>query len=98
MDSMPELKAEIGELKNAPFTAVGFNVDADKERGRILAAQHELAWAQNYLGEKSDFAKQLAVSSVPAYYLIGSDGMLIGSSSDWKEIRRLLKEKLVVNR
>lgn len=88
---MPELKAEIGELKNAPFTAVGFNVDADKERGRILAAQHELAWAQNYLGEKSDFAKQLAVSSVPAYYLIGS-------SSDWKEIRRLLKEKLVVNR
>lgn len=94
LDSMPELRADIGGLKNASFTAIGFNVDADTELGRSLAGRLKLNWAQNYLGEDSDFARQLAISSVPAYYLIGPDGKLVGSSSAWQEIRKLLEENL----
>ena len=91
---MSQLKADIADLKDAPFTTVGVNVDADKERGRALTASLELTWAQNYVGEHSDLTRQLAVSSVPAYYLIGPEGKLIGSSSDWQEMRKLLKENL----
>ena len=92
--TMPELKGDIESLKNASFTAIGFNVDADKNHGRTLAQRLGLGWAQNYLGESSVFARQLAISAVPSYYLIGPDGMLIGSSSEWKEIRSSLLERL----
>jgi thiol-disulfide isomerase/thioredoxin len=92
--SMAQLKADIVEMKDVPFTAIGVNVDADKDRGRALTASLELNWAQNCVGEHSDLTRQLAVSSVPAYYLIGPDGKLIGSSSDWQEMRKLLKENL----
>jgi hypothetical protein len=34
--------------------------------------------------------RQLAVSSVPAYYLIGPDGKLIGSANQWEQIEQLL--------
>lgn len=42
--------------------------------------------AQNYTGEDSDVAQQLTVSEVPAYYVIGPDGKLLGSSSELKEL------------
>ncbi len=92
--SMPQLRADVADLETAPFTAIGINVDADKTRGQAAAENHGLAWAQNYVGEDSDLAHQLAVSSVPAYYLIGPNGTLVGSSSEWKEIQNLLQEKL----
>ena len=94
LDSMPQLKADIANLAQGPFTAIGINVDADKKRGQAVAKSFSLDWAQNYVGEDSDLALQLAVSSVPAYYLIGPDGKLVGSSSEWTEIHQLLQEKL----
>jgi hypothetical protein len=33
----------------------------------------------------------LAVSSVPAYYLIGPDGKLVGSTNQWETIEQLLR-------
>jgi hypothetical protein len=38
--------------------------------------------------------RQLAVSSVPAYYLIGPDGKLVGSANQWDEIEKLLSTEL----
>ena len=92
--SMPQLKSDIADMKQVPFTAIGINVDSDKKHGQTVASNLGLTWAQNYVGENSDLARQLAVSSVPAYYLIGPDGKLIGSSSEWKEIRQILQAKL----
>ncbi len=51
-------------------------------------------WAQNYMGSDSDLMRQLAVSSVPAYYLIGPDGKLIGSANQWEKIEQLLSTEL----
>ena len=36
----------------------------------------------------------LAVSSVSAYYLIGPDGKLIGSSNTWEEAEKFLGDAL----
>jgi hypothetical protein len=38
--------------------------------------------------------RQLAVSSVPAYYLIGPDGKLLGSANQWELVEKLLREEL----
>ena len=59
-------------------------------RGQIRPYLIQLSWAQNYLGAKSDMMRQLAVSSVPVYYLIGLDGKLVGSANVWEEMKEIL--------
>ncbi len=92
--SMPELVAAAEELADAPVTFVGLNIDADAAAGRRLAETKGLAWAQNYLGEDSAMARQLAVSSAPAYFLIGPEGTLLRSSTEWGEIKAALVAEL----
>lgn len=90
IESMPEVKHLSEKLTGRGVTFVGLNIDGDTERAKAAAARLRLTWAQNYLGEDSDMAKQLALSSVPAYYFIGPDGKLIASDSQWKEIKKKL--------
>jgi len=51
-------------------------------------------WSQNDLGDDSDMVRQLAISSVPTCYLIGPDGLLVASSSNWLEIKGKLTTAL----
>lgn len=90
IESMPDIKHLSEELSGRGITFVGLNIDDDLERAKAAANRHRLTWAQNYLGENSALAKQLALSSVPAYYFIGPDGKLIASDGQWKEIKKKL--------
>ncbi|BBO33571.1 M56 family metallopeptidase [Lacipirellula parvula] len=83
LESMPQLKATVDRLAQQPITAVGLNLDRDPEAGKRIAEREGMSWAQNYLGDQSDLAKQLALSSVPTYYLIGPDGTLLASTTEW---------------
>ena len=56
---------------------VGLNIDKRPADAEILVEKNHWNWAQNYLGAQSDMARQLAISSVPIYYLIGPDGKLV---------------------
>ena len=38
--------------------------------------------------------RQLSISTVPAYYLIGLDGKLLGSANQWEQIEKLLDAEL----
>lgn len=91
MASMPNLKADLEKYKQQPLTAVGLNVDEDRAKAEEVTRSSQLDWAQNYLGANSDLMRQLAVSSVPTYYLIGPDGKLIGSANTWDEIKAMLE-------
>jgi hypothetical protein len=71
-------------------TFIGLNIDKDKNLAAKLARDRDSNWSQNYLGESSDMARQLAISSAPAYYLIGPDGTLVASSTEWKELAHKL--------
>ena len=92
--TMPEIRATVAELPDERVTFVGLNVDADESRGRALAEKGGWQWAQNYLGDNSNMARQLAISSVPAYYLIDTEGRLAAASGDWAEIKRELRNTL----
>ncbi len=94
--SMPELKATVEKYADKPLTVVGLNVDkaADAETAKALAKEGGWNWTQNYLGDDSDLMRQLGVSSVPAYYLIGPDGKLVGSASAWEQMAELLDAEL----
>lgn len=91
---MPELKAAVDRHAADPLTVVGLNIDQDAAAAREFAQNGGWSWAQNYLGDDSDLMRQLGVSSVPAYYLIGPDGKLVGSSNAWKEIDKLLSAEV----
>lgn len=94
--SMPELKVAVEKYADKPLTVFGLNIDktADVEAAQSLVKAGDWNWAQNYLGDDSDLMRQLGVSSVPAYYLIGPDGKLAGSSNIWGEIEQLLSAEL----
>jgi thiol-disulfide isomerase/thioredoxin len=94
--SMPELKAAVEKYAGKPLTVVGLNVDkaADAETAKALAKEGGWNWTQNYLGDESDLMRQLGVSSVPAYYLIGPDGKLVGSANAWEQMAELLDNNL----
>lgn len=92
--SMPTLKATAERYSASPLTVVGLNLDEDPAAARAMAEQQGMGWAQNYLGSDSDLMRQLAVSSVPAYYLIGPDGKLVGSANQWEEFEKLLSAAL----
>lgn len=94
--SMPELKAAVEKYVDKPLTVVGLNVDkpADASVAKALAKEGDWNWAQNYLGDESDLMRQLGVSSVPAYYLIGPDGKLVGSANAWEQMAELLGTEL----
>jgi thiol-disulfide isomerase/thioredoxin len=94
IQSMPSLKASVEQHAGAPLTVVGLNVDEDATAARALAKAQELSWAQNYLGANSELMRQLAVSSVPAYYLVGPDGNLAGSANEWSQMELLLQKSL----
>jgi thiol-disulfide isomerase/thioredoxin len=92
--TLPELVATADELADAPVTLIGLNIDADAAAGERMATARGLVWAQNYLGEDSTTARQLAVSSAPAYFLIGADGKLLRSSTEWEEIKAAINAAL----
>jgi thiol-disulfide isomerase/thioredoxin len=92
--SMPRLTANVERYSETSLTVVGLNIDEDTAAARATAQSQKMQWAQNYLGADSDLMRQLAVSSVPAYYLIGPDGKLIGSANQWEAIEQLLQDTL----
>jgi beta-lactamase regulating signal transducer with metallopeptidase domain/uncharacterized GH25 family protein/thiol-disulfide isomerase/thioredoxin len=96
LTSMPELKSAVERYADRPLTVVGLNIDksADADAARSLAKAGGWNWPQNYLGDDSDLMRQLGVSSVPAYYLIGPDGMLVGSANAWQQMGELLDTEL----
>jgi hypothetical protein len=43
-----------------------------KFKAQALAKVRGWNWPQNYLGDSSDMARQLAISSAPTYFLVGN--------------------------
>ena len=94
LQTMPNLKATVESQSQSPLTVVGLNIDEDTAKAKQLAKTGGWHWAMNYVGPDSAIARQLAVSSAPAYFLIGPDGKLIMSSNQWSQVRKSLDEAL----
>jgi beta-lactamase regulating signal transducer with metallopeptidase domain/uncharacterized GH25 family protein/thiol-disulfide isomerase/thioredoxin len=92
--AMPEVKSTVEQYAGDPLSFVGLNIDQDISGAKEVVQKGGWSWAQNYLGDDSDLMRQLAVSTVPAYYLIGPDGKLVGSANDWQEMQKLLNAEL----
>lgn len=91
LDSMPAIRATMQDVGEKRVTFVGLNIDDDPTRAKELVDKNEWNWSQNYLGGHSDMARQLAISTVPTYYLINPEGLLITSTNDWTTMQRKIQ-------
>ena len=75
---------------------LGLNLDDDPARARQFVQDHPLPWTQGSLGGRADDPDlaRYAVSSVPAYFLIGPDGKLIQSGEIAEEVGETLRRLL----
>jgi len=94
LKSMPDIQATVAQLADKPITFVGLNIDKRPADAEILAERNHWNWSQNYLGDQSDMARQLAISSVPIYYLIGPDGRLVASTNEWSAMKEKVETAL----
>lgn len=94
LQAMPNVQAAVQRHSKSPLAVVGVNIDEDASQAKELAEAGGWDWAMNYVGADSDIARQLAVSTAPAYYLIGRDGKLLMSSSKWEEVQNRLDATL----
>jgi uncharacterized GH25 family protein/thiol-disulfide isomerase/thioredoxin len=94
VESLPTLRVTVGRYAESRLTVVGLNIDEDAAAAKSMADAQKMGWAQNYLGPDSELTRQLAISSAPAYYLIGPDGKLVGSANEWEKIEQLLSSEL----
>ena len=97
--SMPSLAATVESAKGQQITFVGLNTDDQdgQPQAKRLAKQKGLTWAQNYVGDESDIARQLAISSVPAYFLIGPDGRLKARFNQWGDMKKVMDAVIKTN-
>ncbi len=94
LEVMPDVRATVEALADQPITFVGLNIDKEADRAKALVQRGGWDWSQNYLGDASDMARQLAISSAPTYFLVGPDGLLVASSNQWTEIKTALNSAL----
>ena len=77
---------------------LGLNIDSDPAQARRFVAARKLPGIHASLGDRPDEQDQLltryAVSSVPAYILIGPDGKIVHRGSDLEEVGEMLKRLL----
>ncbi len=75
---------------------LGLNLDDDTEKARQFVRDRRLPWTQGSLGGLTDnpLLARYAVSSVPAYFLIGPDGELIQSGQSAEEVAEVLRRLL----
>jgi len=78
------------------LVVLGLNLDDDPDKARQFVQERKLPWTQGSLGSSTDnpILTRFAVSSAPAYFLIGPDGKLIQSGQSAEEIAEVLHRKL----
>jgi len=75
---------------------LGMNLDEDPDKARRFVENAKLPWTHGSLGSRPDnpVLSQYAVSSIPAYVLIGPDGKLIHSGVSIEDIGEVVRRVL----
>lgn len=97
LESMPSIQRTVRQSDPSELTIAAINLDHDRTVARQMARDNGWSWANDFVGSSSEIAQQLAISSVPAYFLIGPDGELISTAGSWREMNQRLKERQLIS-
>ncbi len=79
---MPHVISTYEKYNKAGFEVVGISLDSDKPALDAFVAEKKMPWPQYFDGKgwENDIAKKFGVSGIPATFLIGKDGKIVGAN------------------
>ena len=92
VDDVEQLRQRFGQQPG--LVVVGANLDQDSRRAKEFLNGKELPWHHALLGDWSstDIPKRFAISSVPTYVLVGTDGHILAHESSLDAVAAVLEE------
>lgn len=79
---MPNVIKAYDKYHKDGFEVIGISLDSDRERLDAFLEEHKMIWPQFFDGNgwKNKLAQRYGVNSIPATFLIGTDGKIIGKN------------------
>lgn len=97
IESMKSMEPQVDRLNHDKLMIAAINIDSDPREAKRFATANGFTWANDFVGAKSEIAQQLAISTLPAYFLIDGEGKLAATAVKWEEIEKELKRRGVVD-
>lgn len=93
---MPTVIKAYDAYKDKGFEVVGISLDQDKGAMEKFTAENKMPWPQYFDGKGwgNEIAQRFGISSIPATFLVGKDGKIIGSNLRGPQLEAKLKEAL----
>ncbi|MEI6394229.1 MAG: TlpA disulfide reductase family protein [Verrucomicrobiota bacterium] len=78
------------------FEIIGISLDKDKDKLTAFTKEKDMTWPQYFdgLGWQNKLAVKYGVNSIPATYLLGGDGKIIGKDLGGEALEKALSEAL----
>ncbi len=92
VEVLPEIQSTRQRSMDKRIRFIGWNIDENPDLAKSIVLKNKWDWPQTYLGGNSDQVKQLAISHVPAYYLINHDGLLVAATESWSTMAKKIDE------
>jgi len=92
----PNVVKAYNQYKNKNFTILGVSLDEDSSKWKEAITQDKLAWnhVSDLKGWKNAAAQEYGVQAIPANFLLGPDGKIIGKNLRGEDLDKKLAEVL----
>jgi peroxiredoxin len=91
VDELPNVKKAYAKLHPKGFEIVGISLDTNEDKLKKFIKERDMPWPQYFDGLrwKNAFAKEFGIGSIPAMWLIDTNGNLVDMNA-----RHNLEEKV----
>lgn len=96
MEEMPNVIKTYKKFHSQGFEIIGISLDQDEAKLKKVLKAKEMTWRQYFDGKgwNNVLAKKYGIQSIPATYLIGPDGKILGVNLRSKALERAVEKAL----
>ena len=96
---LPNVQKVYGQYHDKGFDIIGVSLDQDKDKLTSFLQQKQMTWPQYFDGKGwgNKLAGTYGVNSIPATYLVGKDGKIIGKDLRGDALENAVKAALAAN-
>jgi len=93
---LPNVLAAYEKHHPAGFEIIGISLDKDRQKLETFIKQKNMTWPQVFDGKgwESKLGQKYGINSIPATYLLDSEGKIIGNNLRGKELEAAVAEAL----
>lgn len=93
---MPKVIEVYNSFHEKGFDVIGISLDEDKDALQKFIKSNEMPWPQYFDGKgwANELAKQYGIGSIPATFLIGKDGKVLGSNLRGEALKEAVADSL----